>query len=178
MEERNKKLRLLVTTDCPNHCPLCCNNRFDFDKIPVVDRWDYDEIMITGGEPMLFPDYVRNLIIGINTWQDSMGMTPSKIYIYTARIYYIVPLIPYVNGIVYTPHNRKDVEQFVKINGFLLKEGVGDCSLRLNLFSDIKAMLPEDIDLHLWKVKDMEWIKDCPIPEGEDFRRIAKLWAM
>ena len=43
----NKKLRLLVTTKCPNKCPMCCNNQFDFDKLPVVDRWDYDEIMIS-----------------------------------------------------------------------------------------------------------------------------------
>ena len=47
----NKKLRLLVTANCHNHCPLCCNNQFKFDEIPVVDRLDYEEIMITGGEP-------------------------------------------------------------------------------------------------------------------------------
>lgn len=47
----NKKLRLLVTAKCHNKCPMCCNNQFDFEKIPVVDRLDYDEISITGGEP-------------------------------------------------------------------------------------------------------------------------------
>ena len=51
----NKKLRLLVTAKCHNKCPMCCNNQFDFEKIPVVDRLDYDEISITGGEPLL-PD--------------------------------------------------------------------------------------------------------------------------
>lgn len=56
-------------------------------------------------------------------------------------------------------------------------EGFGpDCSLCLNLFSDMKALLPEDIDLSMWKVKDMEWVKDCPVPEGEDFRRIKELF--
>lgn len=44
----NKKLRLLVTAKCHNKCPMCCNNQFDFEKIPVVDRLDYDEISITG----------------------------------------------------------------------------------------------------------------------------------
>ena len=48
--------------------------------------------------------------------------------------------------------------------------------MRLNLFDNIKAMLPQDIDLSKWQVKDMEWIKDCPVPKGEDFRRIAKLF--
>lgn len=45
----NKKLRLLVTAKCHNKCPMCCNNQFDIEKIPVVDRLDYDEISITGG---------------------------------------------------------------------------------------------------------------------------------
>jgi hypothetical protein len=63
----NKKLRLLVTTQCPNKCPVCCNDSWDFSKLPVVDRWDYE-------------------------------------------------------------------------------------------------------------VKDMHWIKDCPVPEDEDFRRINELW--
>ena len=44
----NKKLRLLVTATCHNRCPLCCNKQFKFDEIPVVDRFDYEEIMITG----------------------------------------------------------------------------------------------------------------------------------
>lgn len=40
----------------------------------------------------------------------------------------------------------------------------------------MKALLPKDIDLSLWQVKDMEWIENCPVPEGKDFRRIANLW--
>ena len=42
----NKKLRLLVTAKCHNKCPMCCNNQFDFEEIPVVDRLDYDKISI------------------------------------------------------------------------------------------------------------------------------------
>lgn len=42
----NKKLKLLVTAKCHNKCPMCCNNQFDFEEIPVVDRLDYDEISI------------------------------------------------------------------------------------------------------------------------------------
>lgn len=58
-------------------------------------------------------------------------------------------------------------------------------SLRLNLFPDIKKLL-EDKRIagyrgtypSYWQVKDIKWVKDCPVPEGEDFRRIAKLWEM
>lgn len=50
------KLRLLVTTKCPNKCPMCCNNSWDFSKLPVVEHFNYKEIMITGGEPLLCPE--------------------------------------------------------------------------------------------------------------------------
>lgn len=68
---------------------------------------------------------------------------------------------------------------FVQTNSYLKSFASYECkyrSLRLNLFPDMKALLPKDIDLSLWKVKDMEWIENCPVPEGEDFRRIAELW--
>ena len=49
-------------------------------------------------------------------------------------------------------------------------------SLRLNLFPDIKKHIPDNTDLSLWKVKDMQWIKDCPVPTDEEFKRVAELW--
>lgn len=131
MMERNRKLRLLVTTDCPNHCPLCCNNSWDFSKLPSVTSFDYDEVMIT-------------------------------------------------DGIVLTPHSKDDVKRFIRLNErlrmYLAENPQLKSSLRLNLFKNIKDMLPEDIDLSIWKVKDIEWIKDCPVPKGEDFKRLSILW--
>lgn len=175
----NKKLRLLVTTDCPNHCPLCCNNRFDFDKLPIVDRWDYDEIMITGGEPLLFAPSIGRLVDSIRGIQGAMGIKPSKIYVYTAKALRLLEVLPYLSGVVYTPHSKRDLEEFICMNEDLrLRYNYKNLSLRLNLFPDIKAMLSENVDLSLWQVKDIKWVKDCPVPEGEDFRRIAKLWEM
>ena len=39
-------------------------------------------------------------------------------------------------------------------------------------FSDVKEQLRGE-NLSYWKVKEMEWLDDCPVPEGEDFRKIA-----
>lgn len=64
-----EKLRLLVTTKCPNKCPMCCNNSWDFSKLPVVEHFNYKEIMITGGEPLLFPEKLSNLAESIRTVQ-------------------------------------------------------------------------------------------------------------
>lgn len=180
----NKKLRLLVTTDCPNKCPLCCNNRFDFDLLPEIERFNYDEVMLTGGEPLLFPEKVLTLartIKGYNRFLYPDRKT--KIYVYTALIFAptILSIIEDVDGIVVTPHNKEDIDSFIALNDALkLYFRYRGCrvSLRLNLFKDIKALLPKDIDLSFWKVKDMEWVKDCPVPEGEDFKRLPNLWKL
>lgn len=181
----NRKLRLLVTTDCPNKCPMCCNNQFDFSKLPVVDRWSYDEVMITGGEPMLYERKLLNLVRSIRDISEIECGNIPKVYVYTSlcRSRVLNLIIPEfsssrVDGIVLTPHKPENIEEFLFTNEILLtnpklSKGV---SLRLNLFSDMKALLPEDVNLSAWQVKDMEWKKDCPVPEGEDFRRIANLW--
>ena len=181
----NKKLRLLVTTKCPNKCPICCNNQFDFSKLPEVNRWNYDEIMITGGEPMLYPENLFHLMKSIKIISKIESNNIPKIYLYTAYCHCdIVNILnsTYRNfradGIVLTPHKPEDIDAFIYTNEFLLKykNEYKKVSLRLNLFLDMKALLPKDIDLSLWQVKDIEWKKDCPVPEGEDFRRIANLW--
>jgi hypothetical protein len=67
----------------------------------------------------------------------------------------------------------------LEANNFLLDykdELMESKSLRLNLFPDIKKHIPDNTDLSLWKVKDMQWIKDCPVPADEEFKRVAELW--
>lgn len=185
----NKKLRLLVTAKCHNKCPMCCNNQFDFEKIPVVDRLDYDEISITGGEPLLpgVSSSTTWLAYGIKNVFYTLGIPAPKLYLYTAWIdYRTLRNCSYdFDGICLTLHSKLDVTKFVEMNDIMLgnkrykynDRGFDpDCSLRLNLFADMKALLPKDIDLSLWKVKDIEWVKDCPVPEGEDFRRIKELF--
>lgn len=83
----NKKLRLLVTAKCHNKCPMCCNNQFDIEKIPVVDRLDYDEISITGGEPLLAECCCEtfDLVDSIKNIQQAMGLPESKFYLYTSH---------------------------------------------------------------------------------------------
>ena len=83
----NKKLRLLVTAKCHNKCPMCCNNQFDIEKIPVVDRFDYDEISITGGEPMLTRESFEKVLRLVHSFcsvSKAIGMPMPKFYLYTA----------------------------------------------------------------------------------------------
>lgn len=175
----NNKLRLLITTQCPNNCPLCCNKSWDFSTLPVVERWNYDQIMLTGGEPLLFTQKVYELVKSLRMITEAQGLSP-KIFIYTSiadRMKFF-DVLKVVDGVVLTPHSIHDVREFSETNYFLtqnrkLSEGK---SLRLNLFDDIQKIIPSSMDLSIWQIKHMVWIKDCPVPEGEDFRRIAKLW--
>ena len=182
-----KKLRLLVTTDCPNKCPMCCNNSWDFDKLPIVDKFDYDEIMITGGEPMLFLYKIYRLAEAIKVSSRELYGKVPKIYIYTSRLsmFSIAEICSKVDGFVFIPHSAKDVEDLIQLSKELktLNRYIGvvrnrmlSLSLRLNILPEIEAMIPKDLDLSMWKIKHLKWIKDCPVPEGEDFRRIKNLW--
>ena len=174
--DKNKKLRLLVTSKCPHKCPMCCNNQFNLLDLPVVDRLDYNEVMITGGEPLLFPTRVTQLVNGM---RHLCGAT-TKFYVYTSipKALIFLHVLEAVDGIVLTPHDKNAVMSFIELNGYLLAkpELTYNKSLRLNLFADIREQLPASIDLSHWNVKDMEWIKDCPVPEGEDFRRLPNLF--
>lgn len=174
-----EKLRLLVTTKCPNKCPMCCNNSWDFSKLPVVEHFNYKEIMITGGEPLLFPEKLANLAESIKTVQN-WPMVIKENYFYIRHWLICSPnYIRYFDGVVYTPHSVNDVHSLLEANNFLLDykdELMESKSLRLNLFPDIKKHIPDNTDLSLWKVKDMQWIKDCPVPADEEFKRVAELW--
>lgn len=186
----NKKLRLLVTTKCHNSCPMCCNKQFDLNNLPVVDRWDYDEIILTGGEPLSSIKKVRYLITlieSIKTIQKAQGLPLSKVYVYTSTHHpnLMRKILPYVDGITYIPHNVKEIHTVINFNQhiLLLKEYnpayIGKKSFKLNLFPDIKETIERVTKLRFfssWTIHEIQWIKDCPIPEGEDFRRIYTLY--
>lgn len=183
----NKKLRLLVTMDCPNNCPLCCNNQFDIEKIPTVDRWDYEEICITGGEPLYRNSSdVIEIAKTIRKIQAMMGVK-SKIYLYTASVWpsFLIDVIRekcyddcqgkrLFDGIVFTPHNKKAIRALYSVTK-AITERDKDFSFRLNLFKNIEEQINLEDIKEIWNIKSMEWIENCPIPQGEDFRRLNHL---
>ena len=116
----NSKLRLLVTTKCPNNCPLCCNKGWNFDNLPIVERWNYEQIMITGGEPLLYTSKVCDLVRSIRSINRAMGLSP-QVFIYTAVAdrHRFFDILEVVDGVVYTPHNEHDVREFITLNNIL-----------------------------------------------------------
>ena len=63
-----KTLRLLITEKCTRNCNYCCNKRdevrerFQFvNSLDDIDFTSYSSVCITGGEPLLVPDRIREV---------------------------------------------------------------------------------------------------------------------
>lgn len=169
-----KKLRLLLFEKCNRNCPGCCNNDWDLKSLPVLtivhDVKKYDEVLLTGGEPMLEPLTVINTILSIRRYNRKC-----KIFLYTAKVDNIEDVkavMNHVDGLTITLHEQKDIGPFLLLNSFLLMAGVKrhEKSFRLNIFKSVDV--EDGIDFSLWKIKYTEWIKNCPLPKGEVFYRL------
>jgi organic radical activating enzyme len=170
-----KVLRLITTYDCPKNCPGCCNKQEQFNpvNIPVWDRGldDYDMIILTGGEPLMYPYSTMNIIERIRFQKPEI-----KIILYTAKmndIDMIENILGHIDGITITLHDQHDVDDFRRLNFRLLsrRRWIQDNNktLRLNIFRGVSLLL---INPHPWKIKDdIVWIPDCPLPKHEVIRK-------
>lgn len=160
------KLRMLLFEECERSCEGCCNKDWNLKELPTVYSYEkYEEIMLTGGEPMLEPDFVKDVV------EDIRKISSASVYMYTAKVTDIeasVRVLDKLDGMTVTLHEQSDVAPFLEfIRAVNLYEK--EKSLRVNIFKGIEV---EKADLRKWVVKkDIEWIKNCPLPEDEVFMR-------
>jgi organic radical activating enzyme len=167
-----KKLRLLVTKDCNRHCKGCCNKDWNLDKLPNCKSYKgYDEIILTGGEPLLLDMMVLKLLfLDISKTMKSTA----KVYLYTAmthKITKILNVLYNIHGITLTLHSQKDVKSFIKLNRALKRTNVfKHRSMRLNVFKEVNLT---GVDVSGWEVQsNMVWVKNCPLPKDEVFMKL------
>jgi hypothetical protein len=168
-----KKLRLLITKKCNRRCKGCCNNDWQLDKLPICTSFEnYDEIILTGGEVMLFPNLVIDTINKIRIENPLAKIYMYTAFVFTTRIFEILTLL---DGITVTLHTQSDVKKFKWFNELLFfTDKFLYKSLRLNIFDGIK--MPKKINLDNWQVKkNIKWIKNCPLPADEVFMRLEKI---
>jgi hypothetical protein len=171
-EEIMKKLRLLVTPECNRACKGCCNDVWDLDNLPDINSYyGYSEIMLTGGEPMLYPIKLLDIILDIKAHVDV------PIYLYTAKTkppMELLMILSLIDGITLSLHEQYDVPGFLKLARILLRHPeLHKKKFRLNVVSHVK--LPDTYKLSpLWDVRIIEWVapEDCPLPENEEFMKI------
>jgi hypothetical protein len=174
-----KKLRLLVTLACPRKCEGCCNNdpiwKDQIPKLPTYDdKTQYKEVLLTGGEPLLSPELPK--ICG----KMRIEQPSAKLYMYTAGIpgrpELLYQMLFYLDGLCYTIHTKEDIKDFTTLVYLMsiapIPEHFKQLSLRLNIFKGIEV--PNNLTKG-WKVKkDMEWIKNCPLPDDEVLMKYSK----
>lgn len=158
-----KKLRLMLFEECNRACPGCCNNNINFDTLPFcTDYSEFDEIMLTGGEPMLQPKIIRQAISEIRR------QTDTPIYLYTALTSdpaSLARIINSIEGVTITLHIQDDVDYFRQfIQYYQLQD---DKSLRLKVFKGIDLRMPRLVMLDWHIIDNLEMREDCPLPEGE-----------
>jgi hypothetical protein len=164
-------MRLFLFEDCERNCKGCCNKDWNIKNLPYAQDFEkYDVILLTGGEPMLKPWVVTDVVRHLR----EHCCTNQLIYMYTAKvtdmmIYHILELI---DGITVTLHDKSDIKSFSSFNEKLLKDRhyYLTKSLRLNIFNEVGRLPCKD--LSLWKIKDkIKWIKKAPLPDNETFMR-------
>jgi organic radical activating enzyme len=159
------KLRLLFTKKCNRSCPGCCNKDWELDLLPKCkDLVGFDEIIITGGEPLLFVNELSELILNIRK------QTTAKIFIYTAMVENIKgfnTILKLVDGITLTLHTKEDLPHFRLLENNLID--TTNKSMRLNSFKEVGLKRCRSY----WNLKNnMEWIENCPLPKDEVFMRL------
>jgi len=175
-----KKLRLLITEKCNRNCEGCCNKDWDLNKLETISTHgemvkfiNYDEIILTGGEPMLFPDRVQEIAHTVRMLNHNI-----KVFMYTAKPNKkVIELLlsNFLDGITVTLHEQADVEAFKEFASslklYLIMNRTNVKTLRLNIFAGIDI---SGLNLINWKVKyNIKWLKNCPLPKDEIFMKLA-----
>ena len=180
-----KTLRLLLWEECNRNCSQCQNKNWDLSKLPVCrDYSGYDQILLTGGEPMLHPNIVLEVVKRIREHN-----TEAKIFMYTANVvedyreqHEFVSLLQTIDGATVTCHTPEEVIELswmVKLFQERLYKGK---SLKANLFP--KAVICEEEPQKLldaiktiednpnWNVKYKSWVTKKHLPKDEEFMRL------
>lgn len=166
------KLRLLLNPDCDRACAGCCNKTIALNSLPIcTDFTPYEEIMLTGGEPMLHPIPLMQTIRRIRA-----SGTKARIFLYTARTvpeYALGAVLSHLDGLTITIHEPHDVEPFLAFARYAkLWKLTKNRSLRVNVFKPM-ALPDDEPSLDDWLIKaNMEWIINSPLPKDEVLMRI------
>lgn len=169
-----KKARLMVTLKCERDCPYCVNKDTKLmsqaHRISGVSALkDYDEVIVTGGEPLLDVPATLKTLRALRD-QNSVNIKRQTIYLYTSICPpHLEKVIPLVDGITYTIHQHYKPKDMTDLLAFQATVHGQDKSFRLSVSPDINA--PLGVVPAIWKsIKIKYWypIGECLLPEGEE----------
>lgn len=159
--------RIIITTACPRDCPKCCNkSKLVLDSMESIhklsDLPQYENIVITGGEPLLIFNRTQKII-----WEIRGLFPDSNLYLYTALYSPKIKLLfPYLVGIQYSLHNPFADED--KAGFYRFENKIENSGLSCRLWFD--RTIDSDIAIRpcRWdKITSGIMLDDCPLPKNE-----------
>ena len=171
MDKAKTTARIIVTYKCNRNCPGCCNTHDNsVRKIKdISELLKYDEIVITGGEPMLIKKDVIRLLLLLR----SRGFA-GKIYMYTAFFEddtYSDILLDRLNGITFSIHaeaTENDIVVFKQLSNIIATKS----HLNSRLFIDNRIWDKFEASqrrFSMWdEVRNLEWKDECKPAEHEE----------
>ena len=171
-----KKARVMVTQVCNRKCSYCCNTEtmMELAQAKTLDSIrGFDEVMITGGEPLLRPEDTEAILdVLIKNNPDA------KFYLYTAwcpsgHIAVLKSLLNKLDGIQYTLHTDSsdlDLERFGRIQNLIGTRRWGGYPSPFSARLYIVPGMWQSFELRpdYWdRIEKKPWVEDCPLPEGE-----------
>jgi len=163
------KARLILTKKCQRSCPGCCNEyeqmKATMKTVPLEYVKNHSQVMITGGEPMLYPNMIKNIISELRKQNPTR-----KIYLYTALYRKVMEeIILLVDGIHYTIHDNpslNDISGFYKFQKLIANH---KGSYRAYIDQNVKDTIY--VKPNVWsRFEIKQWIPEgaCDLPNGEE----------
>lgn len=167
-----KTARVIVTYKCNRSCPGCCNGHGNsVRKIENIEELlGYEEIILTGGEPMLLGSTLQEFIQKLR-----VGMYSGKIYLYTAHwkdSRFNHEIIKMVNGITFTIHAEAVDADIISLKWLSKQKRLAEPNFSSRLIIDSRVYEKYDfsnIDLTNWDViRKLQWKDYCPPAPNEE----------
>lgn len=175
----NKKdtARIITTWDCNRSCPGCCNQSLQkpSECTPNLFR-NFDKFVITGGEPMLYPDGIYRLI---------MSQLPEHAPKYLQTAYIDIDndrhkdTLELFDGLNYTIHHQfyaADIDRLAALTQYMYSEKpkfaksshlIVDDRI-YNSFRIYEAYISPELSKVWSKITRLQWKDDCPVPNNEE----------
>lgn len=191
-----RKARLIVTWQCNKSCARCCNKTLPYEPIKISEKdlitlckieGYFSEVIITGGEPLLFPKRLKRLIKQIPRSQRRILYTaepyPSLDCTMTGWLedsaYDKLDVLEFFDGITITVHEQDDakaLENLLSRWGWFARR---ERTIRINIFDDIvlrDSIIKELRTRYFAEISNKVWMEDCPIPKDETLFVLDKPW--
>lgn len=161
--------RVIITTKCYRDCKYCVNKQAHVIKqatriSDITSLKYYREVLITGGEPTLYPDDVISAAKKLHKQNPNV-----LVYLYTTLLVReLEDILQVVDGVTYTIHKdatETDIKIFVRTQE--LFQSFKNHSFLLSIDKDLDKIIP--IIPSVWKhVKIKGWKTKCIVPVNED----------